>query len=144
MAVTALIPTKNRSKLLLRAIQSVLNQTYPYVVVKVRDNCSTDETEIEVTKLCGADKRIFYSRNTHDIGPHENFRQGLKEIQTDYFSILGDDDFLERSFYEEGIKLLRNNPNASFVVFTVDIVDADGKLLFNNSKNCKINRGIKQ
>ena len=43
--ITVVIPTYNRSKLLRRAIKSVLNQTYKHRCVLVMDNNSSDDTE---------------------------------------------------------------------------------------------------
>lgn len=139
MTITALIPTKNRAKLLKRAIHSVLDQSFSDVKVLVRDNCSTDETSQLVRDLLPNDNRIIYNRLDNDIGAHENFRQGIRDIKTEYFSILGDDDYLERDFYSNAIKLFEENPDASFVVFSVDMVDIEGRTLFNNgnfSKDC--------
>jgi glycosyltransferase involved in cell wall biosynthesis len=149
MTVTALIPTKNRSKLLRRAISSVQKQKYKNVKIYVRDNCSTDDTQDVVKELQSTDERIQFLSLPKDIGAHENFREGLKNIDTEYFSILSDDDYLDEDFYSAGIDLLEKNPSAAFVVFSVDIVDQNGNLILNNStsasKNIKLyssNEGI--
>lgn len=139
MTVTALIPTKNRSKLLRRAISSVQNQKYKDVKIYVRDNCSTDDTQDVLKELQSTDERICFLSLTKDIGAHENFREGLKNIDTEYFSILSDDDYLDEDFYSAGIELLEKNPSAAFVVFSVDIVDIDGNLILSNSKNANNN-----
>jgi glycosyltransferase involved in cell wall biosynthesis len=133
MTVTALIPTKNRSKLLRRAISSVQNQNYKDVKIYVRDNCSTDDTQDVVKELQSTDARIQFLSLPKDIGVHENFREGLKSIDTEYFSILSDDDYLHENFYDTGINLLEKNPSAEFVVFEVDFVDINGNVILNNS-----------
>ena len=42
--ITVVIPTFKRPKLLKRAIQSVLNQTYPHFKICVHDDASGDDT----------------------------------------------------------------------------------------------------
>jgi glycosyltransferase involved in cell wall biosynthesis len=141
-SITALIPTKNRAQLLLRAINSVLGQSYSNVQVLVRDNCSTDDTGRLLRDLSSKDRRVLYNSLSLDIGGHENFRQGLREIKTKYFSILSDDDYLEKDFYRTAIQLLEENPSASFVVFSVDVVNVEGKVIFNNGKPLKDGKSI--
>jgi glycosyltransferase involved in cell wall biosynthesis len=134
-----------------RAISSVQNQKYTDIKICIRDNCSTDNTQDVLKELQSTDERICFLSLTKDIGAHENFREGLKNIDTEYFSILSDDDYLEENFYSAGIDLLERNPSAAFVVFSVDVVDIHGNFISNNStnpnKNFKLyssNEGIQQ
>ena len=140
MTITALIPTKNRAALLRRAINSVQSQKYKNVKICVRDNGSTDNTQEMVRGLQSVDCRVNYMMLNKDIGAHENFRQGMQNIDTEYFSILSDDDYLHEDFYNNGIDLLEKNPTADFVVFSVDIVDIEQNFISNNeiSGNSKI------
>lgn len=137
MKITALIPTKNRSNLLRRAIVSIQNQKYKDLVIYVRDNCSSDDTKKLMNELQSADPRINFISLPSDVGPHENFRQGLKNINTEYFSILSDDDYLHEDFYIKGVELLEKNPDAAFVVFNVDIIDINQNTIFNNDQKTK-------
>ena len=108
--VIGLIPTFERPKLLRRAINSVLNQSYGNVKVKIFDDASNDETQDVVVKMQQGDKRIIYHRQEENIGLKKNYRFAFTtKIDSTYFSILSDDDFLLPNFYEEAVKVLEEN-----------------------------------
>lgn len=88
-AVSVIVPTYNRCKLLLRAIQSVLGQVFTDFELIVIDDGSSDETESLVRGI--TDKRIVYLRQAH--GERSKARNlGLETAQGDYISFLDDDD----------------------------------------------------
>ena len=114
--VTVLIPTFNRVKLLRRAIASVTRQSYSEISIIVCDNASTDETELVVRGLANCDNRIIYLRHPSNIGGLENFRHAFGMVQTPYFCVLSDDDFLTRDSIFDGVKVLTENANVGFVI----------------------------
>jgi len=138
--VTVILPTFNRSSLLQRAIESLRNQTWKNQRILIRDDCSTDNTKSVVLDIASNDPRIIYESLNEKLGAHENIRKGIKSVESEYFSFLCDDDYLEPDFYSEGIRLFKQYPDASFIVFRVDTVNLEGKKLNSNMKNfdCKI------
>ena len=64
--VSIIIPTYNRSHIIGRALQSVLNQTYRDFEVIVADDGSTDGTEAVVKEF--NDERIRYIRHEENKG----------------------------------------------------------------------------
>ena len=58
--ISVIIPTYNRAKLLLRSMQSVLEQTFDDLELIVVDDASTDDTEQVVTSV--RDDRVRYIR----------------------------------------------------------------------------------
>ena len=135
--ITVVLPTYKRPQLLARAIESVRSQSWKELCVVVRDNCSCDETEAVVSEIAKLDPRIVYIKNKSNIGAHENFRQGIQNIETDYFSILSDDDFLEPTFFSEAMSLFEQYPQAGFIAFRVDIVNLSGDVICDNSPRYK-------
>lgn len=129
--VTALIPTYRRPKFLKRAIMSVLGQTYENLQLCIFDNASGDNTEDIVAKLNENDERIRYHCHSTNIGAFNNWKHIFKNIDTPYFSVLSDDDFLAQDFYESAIKVLDDNPNIGFVIFNTLRVDEDTNLIGN-------------
>ena len=132
--ITTVLPTYNRSFLLKRAIDSVRFQTYENIKIDVRDNCSKDDTKDVVMAIAEKDDRVSYVRNNENIGISQNIRLGIKNVGTEYFSFLCDDDYLEPEFYSEALKIFDQYPNAGFIAFRVDTVDLEGEVLHSNMK----------
>jgi len=112
--ITAVIPTYRRPKLLQRAVESVLAQTYPHVKVFVSDNASGDETADVVRELSRRDPRVVYHSQPENIGATANFQYGMNAVDTEYFSLLSDDDFLLPDFYRTAVEALGRHPEARF------------------------------
>lgn len=112
--ITTIITTYQRPKMLRRAILSVLNQTYPYLQACVYDNASGDETKEVVLSMARQDNRVKYFCHSENIGGLANFNYGMSQVETPFFSILADDDFLLPNFYEDAMAKLENYPEAVF------------------------------
>ena len=80
--ITAVVPTFNRSKLLRRAIVSILDQQDVPLQVCVFDNASDDDTSAVVAALSAKDDRILYHRHPQNIGSMANFEFGLRRVRT--------------------------------------------------------------
>jgi len=88
--VSVVIPTCNRARLLVRALQSVIAQTYPDLEIIVVDDASSDDTAEVVQRL--GDGRIRYLR--HDIrrGGSAARNTGIRAAKGAYIAFLDDDD----------------------------------------------------
>ena len=137
--ITALIPTYRRPEYLRRAILSVLRQTYSNLQVSVFDNASLDETEEVVSILSSDDGRLKYHRHDNNIGAMANFRFAFQSVNTAYFSILSDDDFIARDLYENAINILNSNPEVMFVILNTLTIDENTNLITNTTNTNKIN-----
>ncbi len=113
--ITTLIPTFRRPQLLRRSLARVLRQQYPNFQVLVLDNASGDETGEVVAEIMAKDPRVKYHCHPKNIGLRENFEYGISRVETPYFSMHGDDDFLEVDFYEKCMKTFQDYPDAAFV-----------------------------
>ncbi len=103
--VTILIPTFNRSGYLQEAIESALAQTYECEVI-VCDHGSTDDTP-KVVKKYG--DRVKYIRKEEDFGPHFCWLDGVLHAKTKYVKILFDDDWLDETFVEKTLQLMKSD-----------------------------------
>ncbi len=127
--ITTIIPTHGRAERLKRAIQSVLNQTYPHFQICIYDNASTDETRHVVSEFAKVDPRVKYHRHKRNIGAAENFQYGLSKVDTPFFSFLSDDDFLLPEFYETALNGFKKYPEAGFSSGAVIDMNERGEIL---------------
>ena len=88
--VSAVITTHNRAELLCRAIESVLQQTYPCIECIVVDDNSTDDTP----QICARFNHVNYihipAAKSHGGNYARNL--GIKEAKGEYVAFLDDDD----------------------------------------------------
>lgn len=82
------IATYNRSKMVLRAIESALKQNGHTAEVIVVDDCSNDDTEFVVKKIQG----VRYFRQSKNTGPGPARDRGIREASGEFVVILDDDD----------------------------------------------------
>lgn len=126
--ITTIITTYCRSSLLQRAINSVLNQTYSEFQVCVYDNASHDDTEAVMQDFVKQDQRIKYHRHSENIGMMANYQFAFDQINTPYFNLLSDDDFLLPNFFETALKKLQEFPDAAFCACAVLQLLENGEL----------------
>ena len=75
----------------------------------ILDNCSTDSTKSEVEKFTTSNNYFHYIKNESNIGPDGNFLKGYKNVFSDYFWFIGDDDLPRKGFIKLLINFLLNN-----------------------------------
>ena len=128
-AITTIIPTYRRPKLLRRAIKSVLAQTYPDFQVCVYDNASGDETASIVSELAKADARVKYYCHSRNIGGFRNWAYGMGRVESAFFSFLSDDDVLLPEFYATALRGLEKYPEAICSSLATITMDDAGRVL---------------
>lgn len=123
MDFSVIIPTFNRSRLLKRAIQSVLLQKEVSFEIVVGDNYSTDDTEKIVKSF--KDSRIKYFKNKKNLGFAGNIRKCLKRAQGKYIFTLGDDDLIlkEDTFFEV-LKVMKKSKSGMGSIGTIYFADS--------------------
>jgi glycosyltransferase involved in cell wall biosynthesis len=126
--VTTIIPTFRRPIVLQRAIVSAIEQECVDVRVCVFDNCSGDETADVVHRLTQAHAQIRYHCHPSNLGGGANFDFGIRSVETPFFSILSDDDYLLPGFYQRALASLAENPEAMFWVGETLCVDERGAI----------------
>ena len=90
--VTVAIPVYNGGPYLQEAIESVLAQDYPRLVLLVVDNASTDATPTIVDSF--HDDRLVYARYTELVPMADNWNRAVDNAQGEYLIFLGADDTL--------------------------------------------------
>jgi glycosyltransferase involved in cell wall biosynthesis len=127
--ITTIILTYKRPKLLRRALDSVLSQTYPLFEVHVYDNASGDETPDVVQEFIKRDARVKYHCHAKNIGMMGNYEYALNRIATPYFSLLSDDDVVFPWFYEVAMRGFQSFPEAALSAGSTLIMSEQGKII---------------
>jgi glycosyltransferase involved in cell wall biosynthesis len=124
--VSILIPVYNREKLVRRAIESAINQTYGNIEVIVVDNKSTDKT-YEVLKECASKHpNVRFYQNEKNIGPVRNWKRCLEHSSGEFIKILFSDDWIEETFVEKCMDILLAEDDVGFV-FTATLIHLGDK-----------------
>jgi abequosyltransferase len=95
--LTICIPTYNRSEYLKICLNSIKSNIYgieDYVEIYVSDNNSNDDTELVVDSFINTGMKIYYNKHKQNIGTELNFISLYEKVNTKYFWILCDDDFI--------------------------------------------------
>lgn len=87
--ITVIVGTKNRPKLILRAVDSILRQTYSNLECIIVDCSNNDETK-DLVK--GIDERVNYFRLSPDPGRIESLTFGINQSKGEFITFLDDDD----------------------------------------------------
>jgi glycosyltransferase involved in cell wall biosynthesis len=107
--VTVIIPTFNRSKMVTRAICSVLAQDFTDFHLIVVDDGSTDETQIT---LAAFGDRIRYVRHPLKRGVSAARNTGIRLADAPYVAFLDSDDLWKKEKLKEQIRFFDENPFA--------------------------------
>lgn len=127
VVITVVIPTFNRSGLLRRAVDSVRCQTYSHWRLVVVDNASPDDTPEVMAEFMRNEGRIRYHRHGENIGMLANWEFSIAQVETDYFSLLCDDDYLLPDFLEAAAREMTRRPELGLCFGVANIVDDKGK-----------------
>jgi glycosyltransferase involved in cell wall biosynthesis len=95
MKISICIPQYNRINYLLRSLAIIEHQTYPNIEVSISDDCSTDTTVDEITRLIPKYKYpIVFDRNEKNLGYDRNYRKCIEMASGEYALVIGNDDSL--------------------------------------------------
>jgi Predicted glycosyltransferases len=111
--VSVVITTHNRSRLLIKAIESVKKQTYNNIQCIVVDDASCDETEA----LCSNTEGISYIRIEKEDSKGGNYARniGIKAADGKFVAFLDDDDVWFPTKIEKQYSLIKGNDDVGVV-----------------------------
>lgn len=101
--VTVCITTFNRKDLVIKALGSVLKQSYVNIEVIIVDDCSTDGTK-DVLSL-RIDQRVKYIRHDVNKGLAAARNTAISIAKGKYFTFVDDDDEWEKNFVESFVEI---------------------------------------
>lgn len=116
--ISVIIPVYNRENTILRAIKSVLNQTYQNFEIIIIDDYSSDRTVKNIKILMEKDKRINLLLNEKNQGPNYSRNRGIKHTKGEYIALLdSDDEWLKRKLKNQLELFQKKNDEKLGVVY---------------------------
>lgn len=106
--VSVIIPTFNRSHLIMRTVESVLKQTLLDIEIIIVNDGSSDNTEELVSNCTDPRVRYVYKENG---GVSSARNTGIDIAIGDYLCFLDDDDEWANNYLEDMTGALENNPD---------------------------------
>lgn len=122
MKFTVVIPLYNKERHIIRAIKSVLDQSFKNFEIIVVDDGSTDNSVEEAKKICDDRIRIVRQKNG---GVSSARNKGIEKAKSDYIGFLDADDVWKHNFLESISALIEKNPNAGAYCTAYDIIKED-------------------
>ena len=122
-SVTIIIPTVNRPKLVLRCVESIHNQSFTgFIKCIVVDSSENQKTEkiINAFKVTKNNFELVYKKNSNSLRPIDNWIFAIDDIESEFSKFICDDDWLERKFIEEKIRIIKDQ-NVDCVISNITI-----------------------
>lgn len=104
--VSVCIPVKNGEKSIVRAIDSILVQTYKNLEIVISDNYSSDKTRDILRNLETSDSRVRVFYQEDDIGAFANYDFLRKNARGKYLMLAAHDDTRDKDFIETLVKTM--------------------------------------
>lgn len=123
--VSVIIPTSNRSELVVKAIASVWEQTWRPIEVIVVNDCSTDDTKAVLDALQSDKLRVIH--NDRPRGGAVARNQGIEAARGHYIAFLDDDDTWVPEKTSLQVAALKQDANLSVVTCSYFSVTPDGR-----------------
>jgi glycosyltransferase involved in cell wall biosynthesis len=134
MLVSVGIPTYNRPLELMRALNSIINQTHRGLDIIISNNGSTDHRVSDViSKYLTADARIRYFSQDPPLRVIKNFQFVLDKAQGEYFLWLADDDWLDEEYIAKCVDMLRADDTIGLACGRCLYHNRDGTILEHDS-----------
>lgn len=108
--VSIILPTYNRAYILGKAVESVLNQTYPYFELVIVDDGSTDNTKELLSQY--KDERIIYHYTKINQGAAAARNYGIEHSNYEYIAFEDSDDCWHKDKLEKQMALLSGSDSS--------------------------------
>ncbi len=114
--VSVVVPTHNRAHTVLRAIDSILHQSYSRVEVIVVNDGSSDNTIVVLQEARDKDARVLPCNNERDKGPAGARNMGISMATGEYVAFLDDDDEYCPDKIRTQLEIFLGHPQVDVVV----------------------------
>jgi len=121
--VSIIMATYNRGYCIGRAIQSIVNQTYPNWELMVVDDGSSDNTDEVVQELQDKDSRIRYLKLEKNLGCSGARNEAMKICTGDYITFLDSDDEYDSTKIEKQVNCFKESKKKNLGIVSCGAID---------------------
>lgn len=110
--VSIIIPTYNRAQLIVRAIESVINQTFKDWELIIVDDGSVDNTELVISNNFKSESIKYFKKEKSGVSFARNY--GVQKATGKIIAFLDSDDEMHPNFLEKMAHHFNTNPSMDF------------------------------
>ncbi|WP_080055937.1 glycosyltransferase [Spirosoma aerolatum] len=126
--VTVICICYNHRNYVRQALQSVIDQTYPFIELIIIDNGSIDGSDEQICSFIEQYPSVRSIKNSTNLGLNRAFNQGLATAKGSYIIDFAADDVLLPDRVAKQVALFEQLPDSYGVVFSnAAFIDAAGK-----------------
>lgn len=135
--LSVIIPVYNSEKFIIKAVESVIHQTYKDIEIILVDDGSTDESYHMCYELSQKYNNVFlYKKDNGGVGSARNY--GIGKANGDYILFLDSDDYIEERMVEDLLgQMEKESSDIVFCGYYVEKKDKD-VLVIEATKNNKV------
>lgn len=138
---SVIIPSYNAEEYIHRAIESVLEQTYPVQEIIIVDDGSIDNTKEVVSRYPANLVKYVFQENQGVSSARNN---GVSVAGGDWVAFLDADDWYYKDRIQHHVSLLNRYPGVDFMTGNFDYVDLDGNHLGNSMEGTAAGKRLLQ
>lgn len=127
--ISVVIPVYNASRYILKALRSILNQTYGDLELLICDDCSEDDSLQKIESI--RDKRIRIFRNPVNMGYLKTINLLFSKVESEIVAFQDADDYSHPDRFQKQINCIINNPELALVGTGYAVVDTRDKIVRN-------------
>jgi glycosyltransferase involved in cell wall biosynthesis len=118
----------NHEAYVVESLNSVINQSYPFIELIIIDDCSTDNSKAIITAWLGKNTEILLITNETNLGNTKSFNKALKHAKGEYIIDLATDDMLLSNCVALQIDAFKNSryKNLGVVYGNVELISENG------------------
>jgi glycosyltransferase involved in cell wall biosynthesis len=124
--VSVAMPVYNAENYLVKAIDSVLNQTYPHFELIIVNDASSDRSKEIIHSY--SDPRIRYIENPVNLGISKTRNICVTEARGKYIAVLDNDDIALPTRLERQVKFLESNIGYGVCGCFFQVINQSGKI----------------
>jgi len=135
-SVSVILTVYNRSNLVIKAIKSVLNQSYKNFELIIIDDGSTDNTSVKIISFIKNLNNISFCRQKNAGNP-DALNTGIRLSKGNYITFIDSDDEYKMDHLKKRINFFRKYPEVDLIYTSAKIVGEEKDFYVPDARNNK-------